>query len=423
VLGALFRQTPAFGSIVMSVLEPLGTLWTNAMQLTVLPLLLASLAVAVFNAQSTKGVGRLGGVTLLFFVALLSLAAAFAMAVTPPLLAWLAPAPGTLPALPQTRALEVSSPAPGPAAGLAEWLVGLVPTNPIRAALDGNLPGLIIFTVLIALALNSTTSPMRETAIQLIKLTAETMRVIVNWILRLTPIAVFILAVSLAFRTGGRASDFLFSFIVICSSVVLAFTMLLYPIATLGGRAGLGRFARAVFPAQMVALTTRSSLAAQPALLEGAERARLLHPTIAGVVLPMTSTIKISRMLGGVIEVLCLAHAYGIALTTEALLTFIVTMMLLSFVGMGMPQGGAAGNSLPAFAAVGIPIEGVILLDAVDPIPDAFRTAVNVTGQMAGATVLGRLFGMTANVTQVADPASGPIPVAAEAVRVERFPA
>jgi Na+/H+-dicarboxylate symporter len=398
----------------VSVLEPLGTLWTNAMQLTVLPLLLASVAVAVFNAQATRGVGRLGGLTLLFFVALLAVGAAFARTVTPPLLAWLAPEPGIIPALSQPPAVGGSSPAPGPAAGLAEWLVRLVPTNPVRAALEGNLPGLIIFTVLIALALNSTASPMRDTAIELIKLIAQTMRVIVNWILRLTPIAVFILAFSLAFRTGGGASEFLFSFIVINLSVVAAFLVLLYPIATLGGRVGLGRFARGVFPAQMVALTTRSSLAAQPALIEGAERARLLHPTIAGVVLPLTSTTKISRLISGVVEVLFLAHVYGLVITSETLVTFILTTLVLSFTGMGMPMGGSPGSSLPVYLAAGMPIEGVILLDAVDPIPDAFKTAVNVTGQMAGATVLGRLFGMTANATQVADPASGPIPVAVE---------
>jgi Na+/H+-dicarboxylate symporter len=350
VLGALSHRTPGFGSIAVSVLEPFGTLWTNAMQLTVLPLLLASLTVAAFNAQATRGIGKLGGVTLLLFVALLGAAGAFTVVITPPLLARLAPDAGTIPALPTALAQAGASSHANGAAGLAEWLVRLVPTNPIQAVQEGNLPGLMVFTVPIALALNSTTSGMREPAIQLIRLVAETMLVIVNWILRLTPIAVFILAFSLAFRTGGLASDFLVSFIVIDSMVVLICLALLYPIAALGGRAGLGRVARAVLPAQMVALTRRSSLAAQPALLEGAERARLLHPTISGIVLPLTSTIRISKLISGVVEVLFLAHAYGMVLTSETVLTFILTMLVLSFSGMGTRRGERPASRCPSIS-------------------------------------------------------------------------
>jgi Na+/H+-dicarboxylate symporter len=128
-------------------------------------------------------------------------------------------------------------------------------------------------------------------------------------------------------------------------------------------------------------------------------------------VLPLTATIKISKVISGVVEMLFLAHAYGMVLTTETVLTFIVTVMLVSFSSPGTP-GGAPTNTLPAYLAAGLPIEAVILLEVVDPIPDALKAAINVTGQMAGATVLGRLFGMTANVTQV-EPASGPLLAAA----------
>jgi proton glutamate symport protein len=142
----------------------------------------------------------------------------------------------------------------------------------------------------------------------------------------------------------------------------------------------------------MVAVSTRSSIASLPALLDGARRKLDVPPPVLGFALPFAvSAFKVNRTISGPLSMMFLAYWYDIDLQATQILAFVVTVMIMSFSSPGIPSGGDTMKTLPAYLAAGIPLEGVIMVKAVDVIPDIFKTLVNVTGYMTVAVSLGRL--------------------------------
>jgi Na+/H+-dicarboxylate symporter len=131
---------------------------------------------------------------------------------------------------------------------------------------------------------------------------------------------------------------------------------------------------------------------------------------VTGFVLPLSvSTFKVNRTISSTTKLLFLAHVFAVPLGAAELATFLVTALILSFSSVGVPGGGSAFRTLPAYLAAGVPIEGIVILEAVDTIPDIFKTLTNVTGDMSAATILSRT--ERATVT-----ASTPVAAAATAV-------
>lgn len=218
----------------------------------------------------------------------------------------------------------------------------------------------------------------------------EAMLVLVHWILVAAPVGVFALALPLAQRLGLAAAGALIHYIVLVSSVCLLYTLLLYPITGLWAGVPLRVFARAAAPAQSVALSSRSSLASLPALLEEAKGSLRLPAAVTGFFLPLAvSTFRASMPIAAVTGVLFLARLYGISLGIGQLATVSVIAILLSFSVPGIP-GGTILTMVPALLAVGVPAGGVGILLAVDAIPDMLRTTTHVTADLAAAVVLSR---------------------------------
>jgi Na+/H+-dicarboxylate symporter len=181
--------------------------------------------------------------------------------------------------------------------------------------------------------------------------------------------------------------------VMVCTLLTLA-TILLYPITCLLGGVSLRQFAAGVLPAQSVALSTRSSLASLPALLEGSKDILKLNPAVANLTLPLAvSVFKTNRTISSTFSLLVLGHIFGLDLGPIEITTFVITSMILSFSSVGIPMGGNSMLALPAYLAAGVPLEGYLLLKTVNPISDVPKTLVNVTGDMSVATVLNRYFG------------------------------
>ncbi|HUP20760.1 MAG TPA: cation:dicarboxylase symporter family transporter, partial [Gemmatimonadota bacterium] len=234
---------------------------------------------------------------------------------------------------------------------------------------------------------------------------ASTMLTLTHWIILLTPLGVFAFMYLVALQTGGGTAGLLGAFVAIQSGLMIVVTLLLYPLATVFGRVPPGTFARAVLPAQVVAFGTRSSIASLPALIEGGRDRMGLPVSSTGFVLPLSvSVFKINRTVSSSVKLLFLAHVFDVALTLPTLAAFLVTVILLSFTSAGVPGGGTAFKTLPAYLAAGVPIEGVVLLEAVDAIPDIFKTVLNVTGDMTVAAILSR-------DARALAPAADPLPV------------
>ena len=391
----LAALAPAAAAPIVAWVEPAGTLWVNALRMTVIPLVFAGLVVGAASARDAKSIGRLGDRALLLFLVLLAAAAAFTVTVGPPLLSLLRIDPAAAAALREGAA--ASAAAAGADVGsvttrgfpdFRQWLVALVPTNPVRAAADGSILPLIVFAVAFGIALSRIAPDDRELVRRFFRGVFDAMLTLVRWILELAPYGVFALALALATRLGIAAAGAVLYYIVVVAAISTLFIILLYPVAGILGRTPLRDFARGAAPAQAVAFSARSSLASLPAMIEGGEKHLHFPPTISQFFLPLSaSTFRMGGAIGIPAGVLFVARLYGVPLSPLELATIATTAVLLTFSIPGVP-GGSILIMVPVLLSVGLPPEAIGILLGVDTIPDMFRTTANVTGTMAAATIL-----------------------------------
>jgi proton glutamate symport protein len=371
---------------LVKIASPVGRAWVNALRMTVIPLVVTQLTVAVVSARG-RAVGRMGGLALASFVGLLVTAAAFTIVAAPLLISLLAPPPGTLGAL---KPASTQPTGPLAATSPGDWLVAFVPTNPLKSAVQDDLLPLLFFTILFALALSRSRAEGRVVVTAACQAIAEAMLTLVGWIMRVAPIGVFALGLSLATEIGMKAAGALVGFVAVLAILLVAFNLALYPIAAIVGGVPLRRFAAAALPSQIVGVSTRSSLASLPALLQGAERQLVMSPVVSGFVLPLAvSTFKVNRTISAPAKVMFMAYLYGIPLSLPQLATFALSALILSFSTAGIPSSGST-QTLPLYLAAGVPLEGILLFEAVDSVTDVLKTVLNVTGDMTAASIVAR---------------------------------
>ncbi len=381
------------GVLVLRGLDPVGTLFVNAIRMTVIPLVVSSLIVGVTSAPDPKTVGRIGARAILLFVVVLAAASAVGVLVGYPLLSQFPLDPAAVAAMQASAASAGATAAEGAKAvpTFAEWVVALVPPNPIKAAADGAMLPLILASVAFAIALLQVPLAKRTPVIQVLDGVMEASLTLVRAILRLAPIGVFALTVGLAAKLGVSALAALAGYIGVVSAICVLFMGgVLYPAAVVLGRTSLRDFARAALPAQMIAFSSRSSLAALPAMLEAVRDRLRLPPTIGNVLIPLAATMfRAGAGIGQTVGVLFIARLYGVELDAAQLLTIALTSVVTSFSVPGIP-GGSILVMVPVLMAAGIPVEGIGILLGADTIPDMFRTTTNVTGHMTAAVIIAR---------------------------------
>lgn len=377
------------------VLEPIGTLWVNAILMTVIPLVVSSLIVGVGSTADARLIGRLGAQAIVLFLLFSAISAAFTAVTAPPLLAWLTIDAGTVTAIRSGTAGSLAQHVVAQPPTIGQWLAGLVPANPIKAAADGAMLPLVIFTVAFALATTKIAPDLRRAIVAFSEAVSATMRVLIEWILACAPVGVFALAFPLAARVGITAIGALGYYVVFVSATCVVLLLALYPVAAISGGVGFRAFARAVAPAQAVAFSSRSSLASLPALIDGGQRLGL-PPSVTSFCLPLAvSTFKFCGPVVTVGGMLFIGRLYGIAIDPARLVQAAAIAVLLTFAVPGIP-GGALIVGSPIFVAAGLPLEGIGMLLAVDTIPDMFRAPANVTADLAVATMLARATGAPA---------------------------
>lgn len=370
---------------------PVGTLWVNAIRMTVIPLVVSLLVTGVAAAADLRAIGRIGGRTLLVFFLLLLGTAAVVVPLAPLLFAPLPLAPGARPALPPGAAEAAGQlAAGGEAPGFASWLTSLLPTNPIAAAASGAMLPLILFTLLLALAIARSPAAARDTLLGFFRALGEAMLVLVGWIIKLAPVGVFGLVLPLAAHGALGLAGAVGYYVVVYSLACIVVTALLYPVAAIGGAIPLRRFARAALPAQLIAFSSSSSIASLPALIDTAEKNLDMPPRVRGFVLPLAvSTFKIAAPVSWTIGALFVGRFYGVELHARELAIIAFATVFLAFAVPGVPRG-AFLMLTPLFTAIGLPVEGIGILIAIDAIPDLFATVLNVTGDLTAAVLVTR---------------------------------
>jgi proton glutamate symport protein len=375
-----------------NTIEPLGTLWINALQMTVIPLVLTQLLAAIVRPEAGPSIGKLGGKAVLLFNAMLLGAGLVTLLVTDRFMAFYAFSPELVDALRTVaipEAARVAAEAGSPP--MREWLTGLVPGNPFEAAARGDILQLLVFTVLLGAAMARLPEDRRMPLVGLFRSLADAMMILVIWVLWGTPVGVFALMLDLSVETGLGALEVVGVYVVFICVVLVLVTALLYPLTVLLGRTSLKAFAKGALPAQIVAVGTQSSVAALPALIEGGKDELDLPPEATGFVLPLcVSTFKLNVTVSEPLTFLFMAHVFGVPLGFPELATFVLGSLLISFGSPGIPRGGGGFKTLPIWVMLGVPIQGIVIKEAVKTIPDVFFTLLNVTGNLSVATLLSR---------------------------------
>ena len=373
-------------------LEPLGTMWVNGLRMTVVPLVVTAIVIGVNSLPDQRSVGRIGGRALLLALVILASAAIFAVVAGPIAMSFLKIDASAAAAL---RASAVTS--SGTAVqnaqkivGVSQWLVDLVPTNPIKAAADGAMLPLIVFTLLFGLAITRIAADGRGVLMRVMQGVFEASLTLVHWVLLAAPIGVFALTIPLAQRLGLAAAGAVVYYVAVVSAMCTAFMALMYLAAWLIGKQPLRTFARACAPAQAVAFSARSSLVTLPAMLDGADSILHLPLPVRSFFLPLAAaTFKAGSAIMIPIGVLFMARLYGVEVSTQQLVTIALMTVVTTFSVPGVP-GGTIIVIVPVLLAVDLPVAAVGLLLGVDTIPDMFRTGTHVTADMAAATILAR---------------------------------
>lgn len=378
------------GQALLAIADPLGGIWLDALRMTIVPLVVA---LVVTGIAATADAARGGGLALkaLILFLLLLLISAIVAALFTPLFLNIWPIP-TEAATALRAALGTEHAPVGDVPPIADFIRSMVPANPIAAAAQDAFLPTILFTALFGVAVTRLPAKQRDYITGFFGAVGEAMMVMVGWVLWLAPAGVFALSYAVGVRTGGAAVGALMHYIVIVSAVGGVVWLLAYPLAIFGGRVPIGQFIRATAPAQAVGLSTQSSLATLPQMLKSAEVLGVPAAT-AGVVLPLA--VAIFRVTGPVMNlavVLYVANWFGITLGAPQIAAGVAAAAITTLGAVSLPgQLSFLTSIAPIALAIGVPIEPLVLLVAVEMVPDLMRTIGNVTMDVAVTTVVHRL--------------------------------
>lgn len=373
--------TPAL-SWALPIADVVGTLWTNAIRMTVIPLVAALTVASVASTGETAELKRAGLRALAVFVVLLVAGGVLALVIAEASFAGFTLAPEVAERLRGSVSAQTTSPT---MPSLAQRIIDMVPSNPVKSAVDGALLPLVVFSLALGFALKQVTPEKRAPVVEACRGVADGMLVVVGWVVAAAPIGVLALALALGARLGVASIGKLAHYIGTLSLTLVLFTLLLYPVVVLLGRMPLRRFLAAAAPAQALAAGSRSSLAALPIMISAAREKLGLGEAASGFVLPLAvSVFRVNVPMAWIVGVVFLGKLYGVEIGQAELVTLIVTSTLLSFSVPGIPSGSLFLLA-PVLIDLGLPAEGVGILIAVDVLPDVFKTTANVTAHLTAA--------------------------------------
>ncbi|NOT34841.1 MAG: dicarboxylate/amino acid:cation symporter [Candidatus Eisenbacteria bacterium] len=386
---ALFAGSPALERVIRYGTEPAGKLFLRLLFMLVIPLIVSALSLGVSGLGDVRRLGRIGLKTFAYTVVVSIVAVLIGVAI----INLLHPGVGLSPALRERLAASHSgAPAAAPASvSGVDFVLNLVPSNPIKAMVEGDMLAVMVFALFLGIGLALTrTEPARRMEEALQGLYDVVMRLL-DLILQIAPIGVACLLFTLTARLGLEVLWSLggYVFAVVLALAIHQFVVYSISVAWLGGMSPL-KFFRAIREAMLTAFSTASSNATLPTSLRVAERELGLPPYVSRFVLTLGSTANQNgTALFEGMTVLFLAQFYGIELSLAQQVSVVFVCVLGGIGTAGVPAG-----SIPVIAMilgmVGIPAEGIGMILGVDRFLDMCRTTLNVTGDLAAAVVVSR---------------------------------
>jgi Na+/H+-dicarboxylate symporter len=393
-IGALFGLIAnrfGFSGFVGVWIKPVGTAFIRLISMVVVPLVFASLLVGTASLKDIRTLGRLGAKTLAFYTCTTAIAVTIGLLLTSVI------RPGS--SLPlesrqkligdaaAQKALPVQATEERPS--ISDLLLGIIPTNPIKALAEAQMLQIIFSAMLMGICLTLIPPDRGQIVIGFFKAVDDAIVQMVHVIMKLAPYAVFALIAAVVADFGFGILVMLVRYCIVVLLGLAVHMVFIYGLALKAfTRMSLTRFFRGLRPAQLVAFCSSSSNATLPVSMECVEKNFGVPLHICSFTLPLGATINMdgTALLQGVATAF-LAQIYGIDLSPVQYVTIVLTATLASIGTAGIPGAGMVMLAI-VLNSVGIPLQGIGIILGVDRFLDMCRTVVNITGDAACAVVV-----------------------------------
>lgn len=398
--GFLTRETSA---VVSDWLDLPGQVFMKLIQMIMIPLIFTSI-ISGIASNASANLKTFGLQLLLYFI--MSTAIAIFIGVVTTLIF----KPGeyiySLGGLPNSTENTIATSEPN---NLFDNIPGaisnLIPNNPFEAILNGEMLGVVIFTVIIGVAITQLQKDTARLIIQFSEAIQKICMIVVSWAMILVPYAVFGLIAALLSRTGFEVLVGLGYYVVVLI-IGLAILMVCYMlIVALLAKKNPFKFLKEIKEPQLLAFSTASSAAVMPLSMKTADEKLGVSSNISDFVIPIGATINMDgTALFQCATTIFMAQAYGIELTILNLILITVTVVAASIGTPAIPGGGVIILA-SVLQNAGIPVDGLVIIIGIDRILGMFRTAVNVTGDLTASVVFNRFYGVKKSAVPDIDPA------------------
>jgi Na+/H+-dicarboxylate symporter len=394
IAGSITGEDAGIGDLTFySIYAFIGTLFLNALKMLIVPLIASSIIMGVASVGGHQGLGRMGGKTILYYMMTSLIAILVGLTVVNIL------SPGIADGQPVKDMIGLSGDVDsikekveGKGAGdVAEVFLRMVPTNVVAAAAEGQMLGLIFFSLLFGFFMTRIGHPGSETIYNFWDAVYNVMMQITDWVMKFAPIGVFALVAKVVASTGLEAFKPLALFFI---SVLLALIIHMFIIMPLLlkflGRVNPLLHYKAMLPALLTAFSTSSSSATLPLTLECVEKNAGVSNRTSSFVLPLGATINMDgTALYECVAAIFIAQAYGVDLGFGTQFTIVMVALITSVGVAGIPAASLVAISI-ILTTIGLPVEAIGLILAVDRVLDMCRTTVNVFSDSCGAVIIGK---------------------------------
>ena len=370
------------GTPVVPLASLIGGLFLRLLRMVIIPLILTSITSGVLGVGSSRNLGRLGLKTLTYYLITSLLAIITGLLLTNLI------RPGVGADLGFNQEVNADTLR---SCSLQDILYRLIPENPIASMAQGDILPLIFFCILLGVFITQLDDRYRTMLSELFTGGFELMMKMTHFVIAFAPLGVFGLVAKITATTGLAAFKSLgLYFITVLIGLLIHFWLTLPGLIFILTRYHPYRFMKAMGAALLTAFTTASSSATLPLTLGCSEQKAGISNKISSFVLPLGATVNMDgTALYECAAVLFIAQVYGIELGLTAQLVVIVTALLASIGAAGIPMAGLVMMTI-VLRAVGLPLEGIGLILAVDQILDMFRTATNVWSDSCGALIIAK---------------------------------
>ncbi|MEO1889179.1 MAG: dicarboxylate/amino acid:cation symporter [Cycloclasticus sp.] len=394
VAGILTGETAGIGSFVFyDVYVFLGTLFLNALKMLIVPLIFSSIICGIGNMGDLGGLGRLGSKTITYYLS------TSVVAILIGLLLVNVVEPGIIDGEPVRDRVgltadisDIAAKVEGKGASdLTGIFLRMVPTNIVEAAANGQMLGLIFFGLLFGYFLTQIAKENKKVLLTFWNAVLQVMMKMTDWVMTFAPIGVFGLVAKVVASTGLAAFLPLayFFFTVVFALAIHMFVVMPIVLKYLG-RVNPLRHYKAMLPAILTSFSTSSSSATLPITLECVEKNAGVSKRTSSFVLPLGATINMDgTALYECVAAMFIAQAYGLDLGFTEQFLIVITALVTSIGVAGIPAASLVAISI-ILATIGLPLEGIGLILAVDRVLDMCRTSVNVFSDSCGAVIIAR---------------------------------